>query len=57
MKKLLIPFLLAFMLMPAVLVAQTHYNVTVSSGSATSTYVPTNAYYNYSFTQAIYHPG
>ena len=55
MKKFLISILLAFMLMPAVSVAQTHYNLVVASGTETNSYVPTYAYYSYSFAQMIYH--
>ena len=55
MKKFLISILLAFMLMPAVSVAQTHYNLVVASGTETNSYVPTYAFYSYSFAQMIYH--
>ena len=55
MKKFLISILLAFLLMPAVTVAQTHYNLVVASGTETNAYVPTYAYYSYSFAQMIYH--
>jgi tryptophan synthase alpha chain len=55
MKKFLISLLLAFLLVPMATQAQTHYNVFVGSGLQTSPYVPTYTFYNYSFTQFIYH--
>ena len=55
MKKFLIPLLLAIGLLPQLVGAQTHYNVTVGAATTTSSSVPTNAYYNYSFAQFIYH--
>ena len=55
MKKFLISLLLAFLLVPMATQAQTHYNVFVGSGIQTSPYVPTYTFYNYSFTQFIYH--
>ena len=55
MKKFLISLLLAFLLVPIATQAQTHYNVSVGSGTQTSSYVPSYTFFNYSFTQFIYH--
>ena len=55
MKKYLIPLLLAIGLLPQLTEAQTHYTLTVGASTTTSQYVPAYTYYNYSFTQFIYH--
>ena len=55
MKKFLIPLLLAIGLLPQLAQAQTHYVVPVGQAQETFSYVPTYAYYSYSFAQFIYH--
>ena len=54
MKKLLISMLLAILLLPLASQAQTHYNVSVGSGTSTNEYVPDHTYYSYSLVQTIY---
>ena len=46
--------LLAFFVLPLAMHAQTHYVVSVGSGTATSAYVPDYGYYNYCYTQSLY---
>ena len=55
MKKFLKLMLLAALFcVPWVTNAQTHYNVQVGSGTATSSYIPAYSYYSYSYTQMLY---
>ena len=49
--------LIAAFCVPWVSQAQTHYTLQVGSGTATNRYVPTNAYYDYSYAQMLYTPG
>lgn len=49
--------LLALFCVPWVMNAQTHYNIQVGSGTATSQYVPSYGYYKYSYTQTLYTAG
>ena len=59
MQKILQKLLLvvAMMVVPWVTQAQTHYVVSVGSGTATNQYVPDYAYYNYSYAQSLYTAG
>ena len=54
MKRFLISLLLAFMLIPVVTQAQTHYVVQVGSGTSTNPNVPAYTYWGYSYAQMIY---
>ena len=49
--------LVALFCVPWVMNAQTHYNIQIGSGTATSQYVPSYGYYNYSYTQSLYTAG
>ncbi|MBR3413674.1 MAG: fibronectin type III domain-containing protein, partial [Bacteroidales bacterium] len=55
LQKLLL--VVAMLVVPWVVQAQTHYTIQVGSGTETSPYVPDYGYYNYSYTQAIYTAG
>ena len=54
MRKRLIPFLLAILLLPMASNAQNHYIIPIGEGSATSPNAPAYAYYNYSISQMLY---
>lgn len=54
MRKRFIPFLLAILLLPMAMTAQTHYVIPIGEGTATSCYVPTYGYFNNSYAQMIY---
>ncbi|MBR1834833.1 MAG: fibronectin type III domain-containing protein [Bacteroidales bacterium] len=54
MRKRLIPFLLAILLLPMASMAQTHYVIPIGSGTETDAHVPAYAYYKNAFSQMLY---